>query len=126
MAWNGRWYTATEVGTHNNVKDCWVTISGRVYDLTKLFDCNPPLLCEPLLFSAGLDISHWFEPRTFDMDAKEIDTAVLIWFHPTFRINQYFTPQVQPTCPHVAFICSLKRCFPAARHDRAVGATWVG
>jgi cytochrome b involved in lipid metabolism len=97
MLCNGRWFTATEVGTHNSVTDCWVTISGRVYDLTALFATNPPLLCEPIIMNAGKDISHWFEPRTFDMNEKEIDTEVLMWFHPTFRINQYYTPQVTHT-----------------------------
>lgn len=126
-----RWYTATEVGTHCSVTDCWVTISGRVYDVTPLFDDNPPLLCEvrallrlecalclqviagplsmtgfcgldvqPIIMEAGKDISHWFEPRTFDVDEKEIDVEVLLWFHPVMHINTYFTPQVHKYSLH--------------------------
>jgi len=45
--------------------------------------------------NAGKDISHWFEPRTFEIDDDNVDVEVLLWFHPTMRINTYYTPQVR-------------------------------
>nr|PNR30545.1 hypothetical protein PHYPA_026861 [Physcomitrium patens] len=107
MLWNDRWYTAREVGTHCSTTDCWVTISGRVYNVTPLFADNPPVLCEPIIKNAGKDISQWFEPRTFNMD-EEIGVEVLLWRHPTMKLSTYYTPQgrfahIPPPFPRTDF-----------------------
>ncbi|KAG0565578.1 hypothetical protein KC19_8G201200 [Ceratodon purpureus] len=95
-----RWYTAAEVATHSSATDCWVTISGRVYDVTSLFTSFPAHLYKPILTNGGKDISHWFEPRTFHRDINNnkhntdnIDLKILLWYHPTRHMFAYFTPQ---------------------------------
>jgi cytochrome b involved in lipid metabolism len=34
-------YTLTEIARHNNSSDCWTTIFGNVYDLTRYADSHP-------------------------------------------------------------------------------------
>ena len=46
---------------------------------------------QPLLLNAGKDLSHWFEPRTYEGDDE---LEVRLWYHPILRINTYFTPEV--------------------------------
>lgn len=46
---------------------------------------------QPLILNAGKDLSHWFEPRTFEGDDE---LEVRLWYHPILRINTYFTPEV--------------------------------
>lgn len=67
MLWNDRWYTAREVGTHCSTTDCWVTISGRVYNVTPLFADNPPVLCE---------VSSLNSFRTLHLDSAEAPADV--------------------------------------------------
>lgn len=58
---------------------------------------------QPLLENGGEDISHWFEPRTFQADnngdSKQHGTAIALemlrWYHPTRRMLTYFTPILQ-------------------------------
>lgn len=57
-----------EVVTHNKPTDCWVSFSGKVYNITALLkefqgeDCIKPLLAH-----AGKDISQWFDPYDGDI-----------------------------------------------------------
>jgi len=44
---------------------------------------------------------------TFDVDEKEIDVEVLLWFHPVVHINTYFIPQVHKYSPHFQGVASL-------------------
>lgn len=85
-----RYYTSNEVASHNTASDIWVSFLGFVYDLTKLVEENSgsifhaenrneicfvcsvrivlgDVLLKPILDVAGLDISHWFDPRTRDV-----------------------------------------------------------
>lgn len=53
---------------HNSPEDLWVSLLGRVYDLTPLVQrhrADPGI--KPLLAYAGKDISHWFDPKTRDV-----------------------------------------------------------
>ncbi|KAG6414651.1 hypothetical protein SASPL_122024 [Salvia splendens] len=34
-------YTLAEVSEHNNSKDCWLVVGGKVYDVTKFLDDHP-------------------------------------------------------------------------------------
>jgi hypothetical protein len=61
-----KYYTLAEVALHNIASDCWVSLFGRVLDLT-------PLLTEqnqvseraiPIIKAAGTDVSGWFEEAT--------------------------------------------------------------
>lgn len=60
-------YTASEVATHSTPSDCWVSLLGRVLDLTSLLADNPGPLAQPIIRAAGTDISHWFDPDTCDV-----------------------------------------------------------
>src|SRR4051794_3566825 len=58
------YYSSEEVARHSVSSDCWVSYSGRVYDLTPLIAQYKGLLVQPILKFAGQDISHWFDPKT--------------------------------------------------------------
>ena len=66
-----RFYLPSEVSVHNSNDSCWVSIFNRVFDLTKLIQENyESPLCDPIVLSAGTDITHWFseesrDPKTF-------------------------------------------------------------
>ncbi|KAF5298195.1 hypothetical protein FQA39_LY02619 [Lamprigera yunnana] len=74
-----------EVVIHNKPNDCWVSILGKVLNITPLIvefkDSNS---IRPLIAYAGKDISHWFDRRT-----REINHRV----HPV-------TGVLVPYCPH--------------------------
>ena len=41
---------------------------GKVYDLTKLLHDNlEKSECDPLVLTAGTDITHWFDSKTFNV-----------------------------------------------------------
>ncbi|KAM3823931.1 cytochrome b5 domain-containing protein 1 isoform 1-T1 [Vipera latastei] len=80
-----RFFTPREVAVHNRPWDLWVSYLGRVYDLSPLAEENRgDLLMKPLLEVAGRDISHWFNPRT-----KDIQTHI----DPLTGCLKYYTPQ---------------------------------
>ena len=88
-----RFYTPDEIKEHNTANDCFVTIFGDVYDLTNFIQENYSSLMEPIIKSAGTDITHWFDPKT-----KEPKTAVF----PGTCLQGYFTPLGQfPNIPPV-------------------------
>eukprot|EP01029_Cantina_marsupialis_P027603 TRINITY_DN773080_c0_g1_i1.p1 TRINITY_DN773080_c0_g1~~TRINITY_DN773080_c0_g1_i1.p1 ORF type:complete len:214 (-),score=36.83 TRINITY_DN773080_c0_g1_i1:142-783(-) len=65
-----RYYTPFEVSKHNEPKDCWVSIFGKVYNLTDLVDQHAGSML-PILKFAGEDITFMF-----DSESKEIKTHV--------------------------------------------------
>ena len=69
MATSQTYFTPAEVAVHNTHTDCWVSFLGRVFDLTKLVADNEGVLTQPIVASAGTDISHWFNPQTGDVRA---------------------------------------------------------
>ena len=62
-------YTAAEVEKHNTEEDCWISIHGKVYDVTKFLDDHPggP---EIITDSAGMDSSMEFEDTGHSEDAR--------------------------------------------------------
>ena len=62
-----RFYTPSEMKLHHIAHDCWVSIYNEVYDLTELIQKNYSHLIDPIVKSAGEDISHWFDPNTRDV-----------------------------------------------------------
>lgn len=44
-----RFYTPDEVRAHNTAKDCWVSIHGRVFDLTEVIAENRGPLTQPMI-----------------------------------------------------------------------------
>lgn len=59
-----RYYLESEVAKHNLENDCWVSVFGKVLDLTTLLANNAGVLAQPIIRSAGEDVSHWFDPDT--------------------------------------------------------------
>ena len=78
-----RFYLPSEVARHNTLDDCWISVLGKVFDLSKLltqskglpfafcFDQADDPLAAPLIRYAGNDLSHWF-----DADTKDVKTCV--------------------------------------------------
>ncbi|EAY19060.1 Cytochrome b5-like Heme/Steroid binding domain containing protein [Trichomonas vaginalis G3] len=84
-----KWILPSEVALHNTSTDCWVSFLGKVWDLTKLIaDNKNDLGIQPIIKSAGTDISHWFNP-----DTKDIKTRI--------------DPVTELEVPHVPFDCLL-------------------
>ncbi|XP_074081654.1 cytochrome b5 domain-containing protein 1 [Macrotis lagotis] len=80
-----RYFTMAEVARHNTADDLWVAYLGSVYDLTALAREHPgSALMKPIVEAAGQDISHWFDPRTGDIQ-RHID--------PLTGCPKYFTPR---------------------------------
>jgi len=59
-----RYYSVQEVAQHCSKADCWVSLFGKVIDLTNLIKHHDGTLVLPLVRFAGEDISHWFDPNT--------------------------------------------------------------
>jgi hypothetical protein len=69
------------------VQDCWVTLFGKVYDLTRLLAAGHGTLAEPLLEAAGGDVTHWF---TRGADGA---IAVKTFCDPATNLTSPYTPQ---------------------------------
>ncbi|VVB15839.1 unnamed protein product [Arabis nemorensis] len=60
-----------EVSKHNQTKDCWLIISGKVYDVTQFMDDHPGG-DEVLLSSTGKDATNDFEDVGHSDTAREM------------------------------------------------------
>ena len=67
-----------QVATHSSPDDCWISLHGNVYDITRLVAENQGPLVQPLLRVAGSDISHWFDYTTTERLVSGEDTAQFI------------------------------------------------
>ncbi|KAG5586754.1 hypothetical protein H5410_047188 [Solanum commersonii] len=90
-------YTLAEVSQHNSAKDCWLVISGKVYDVTKFLDDHPGG-DEVLISSTGTDATDDFEDVGHSSSARamldeyyvgDIDSA-------TIPTKTKYTPPKQP------------------------------
>ncbi|CAM9416407.1 unnamed protein product [Discosporangium mesarthrocarpum] len=61
-----RYYTPDDVALHNCAEDCWLSLFGKVLDISRLIMDNRGLLADPLIAAAGTDVSHWFSAKTGD------------------------------------------------------------
>ena len=68
----------SQVATHSSPDDCWISLHGNVYDITRLVAENQGPLVQPLLRVAGSDISHWFDYTTTERLVSGEDTAQFI------------------------------------------------
>ncbi|CEM31905.1 unnamed protein product [Vitrella brassicaformis CCMP3155] len=59
-----RYYTPDDVARHCSGHDCWVTLFGKVFDLTHLLAQYKGPLASPITEAAGGDVTHWFDPET--------------------------------------------------------------
>ncbi|XP_041008809.1 cytochrome b5 [Juglans microcarpa x Juglans regia] len=90
-------YTLVEVSEHNDPKDCWLVIEGKVYDVTKFLDDHPG--GEDVLLSAtGKDATDDFEDVGHSSSARammeefyvgDIDSS-------TIPAEVKYTPPKQP------------------------------
>ncbi|KAG6582468.1 Cytochrome b5 isoform B, partial [Cucurbita argyrosperma subsp. sororia] len=64
-------FTLKEVAEHNNHKDCWLIISGKVYDVTKFLEDHPGG-DDVLLSATGKDATDDFEDVGHSDNAREM------------------------------------------------------
>eukprot|EP00250_Pteridium_aquilinum_P002083 c12286_g1_i1 orf=621-1028(-) len=62
-------FTLAQVSEHNHSKDCWLIISGKVYDVTRFLDEHPGG-DEVLLSATGKDATNDFEDVGHSTSAK--------------------------------------------------------
>ncbi|XP_048883211.1 cytochrome b5 domain-containing protein 1 [Brienomyrus brachyistius] len=91
-----KYFTPKEVSLHNTIEDIWVSYLGTVYNLTPLVkEHRGDVLLRPIVECAGKDISHWFDPKT-----KDVQTHI----DPLSGCVKYYTPRgrfihIPPPCP---------------------------
>lgn len=76
------YYRLEEVAKRNSVKELWLVIHGRVYDVTRFLDEHPGGE-EVLLEQAGVDASESFEDVGHSSDAREM-------------LKQYYIGDIHP------------------------------
>ncbi|KAK8532448.1 hypothetical protein V6N13_131778 [Hibiscus sabdariffa] len=97
MGGEGKVYTLADVSQHNNAKDCWLVIGGKVYNVTKFVEDHPGGE-EILLSAAGKDATDNFEA----VDHSRTATAMLDEFYvgdidtSTVPSNTKYSPPNQP------------------------------
>ncbi|KAK4788318.1 hypothetical protein SAY86_019637 [Trapa natans] len=114
MATDKKLFLFEEVEKHNKIKDCWLIISGKVYDVTPFMDDHPGG-DEVLLAATGKDGSNDFEDVGHSDAAREmmekyyigeIDPSTV----PSKRI--YIPPQQAPYTPDNTLIKILQFLVP--------------
>lgn len=84
-----------EVAKHNQTKDCWLIIDGKVYDVTPFMDDHPGG-DEVLLSSTGKDATNDFEDVGHSDSARDMMAKYLIGDVDTTTVpkkRSYLTPQ---------------------------------
>ncbi|KAJ9182395.1 hypothetical protein P3X46_006396 [Hevea brasiliensis] len=71
MVGEGKVFTLAQVSEHNNPKDCWLIIDGKVYDVTKFLEDHPGG-DEVLLSATGKDATDDFEDVGHSTSAREM------------------------------------------------------
>ncbi|KAH7288495.1 hypothetical protein KP509_31G028300 [Ceratopteris richardii] len=97
MADKEKIYTLEQVSEHNTSKDCWLIISGKVYDVTKFLDEHPGG-DEVLLSATGKDATDDFEDVGHSTTAKNMmeDYCVGLIDASTIPEKQTYVPPKQP------------------------------
>ncbi|XP_059298901.1 cytochrome b5-like [Lycium ferocissimum] len=90
-----------EVAKHNKTKDCWLIISGKVYDVTPFMDDHPGG-DEVLLAATGKDATNDFEDIGHSDSARELMDKYYIGDIDASTIplkHAYIPPQQPPYNP---------------------------
>eukprot|EP01064_Diplonema_japonicum_P037752 TRINITY_DN8958_c0_g1_i1.p1 TRINITY_DN8958_c0_g1~~TRINITY_DN8958_c0_g1_i1.p1 ORF type:complete len:228 (+),score=35.81 TRINITY_DN8958_c0_g1_i1:159-842(+) len=80
-----RYFTPNEVKRHNTPNDMWVSVLGKVLDLTSLVAKYPSLDAQPVIKEAGQDISHWFDTSVTPPDIRkcvDLSTGLKAYLQP--------------------------------------------
>jgi cytochrome b involved in lipid metabolism len=85
-------YTPAEVSLHNTADDCWVSFFHKVYDLTLLIQNNYSELCEPIIKSAGTDITHWFDSETKEVSIPTKLLQPKTFVDPKTNLRTFYCP----------------------------------
>jgi hypothetical protein len=54
------YYTPAQVASHAVAADCWLSLLGKVIDVTDVVRSEHPELVQSIVAAAGCDVSHWF------------------------------------------------------------------
>jgi cytochrome b involved in lipid metabolism len=54
------YYTPAQVASHAVAADCWLSLLGKVIDVTGVVRSEHPELVQSIVAAAGCDVSHWF------------------------------------------------------------------
>uniref|UniRef100_A0A2K5I6X1 Cytochrome b5 heme-binding domain-containing protein n=1 Tax=Colobus angolensis palliatus TaxID=336983 RepID=A0A2K5I6X1_COLAP len=96
------YYRLEEVAKRNSLKELWLVIHGRVYDVTRFLNEHPGGE-EVLLEQAGVDASESFEDVGHSSDAREM-------------LKQYYIGDIHPLLVILDFThhrcCSLRFLVP--------------
>ncbi|KAI3879648.1 hypothetical protein MKX03_004408 [Papaver bracteatum] len=90
-------FTLAQVSEHNQPKDCWLIIGGKVYDVTKFMEDHPGG-DEVLLSATGKDATDDFEDVGHSTSARALMDEYLVGEvdMDTVPIKQKYTPPKQP------------------------------
>lgn len=66
-------FSLTEVGLHNSAQDCWLTVNGKVYDVTDFISVHPG--GQAILEGCGKDATQLFESRPMGSGTPHSDNA---------------------------------------------------
>lgn len=94
-------FTFSEVSKHNNHKDCWVIIHGKVYDLTDFLEDHPGG-DEALVASTGKNATDDFDDVGHSDNAKSImgEYCIGVIDPSTMPSKVNYTPPKQPHYNH--------------------------
>ncbi|KAJ7959397.1 cytochrome b5-like [Quillaja saponaria] len=101
MASDLKVHSFEEVAKHNKTKDCWLIISGQVYNVTSFMDDHPGG-DEVLLAATGKDATNDFEDVGHSDSAREMMEKYLIGEIDGSTVPQkraYIPPQKAPYNP---------------------------
>jgi hypothetical protein len=100
------YYTPAQVASHAVAADCWLSLLGKVIDVTDVVRSEHPELVQSIVAAAGCDVSHWF---TKDGELKTV-------YDLKSGLRRYQTPVQYPlqflpqTCCNMHYRATCRCC----------------